>query len=103
MARVKSGSRTGTVLRWLMKLVLGFVLLSMLLVIIYRFLPPPVTLTMLMDPNGSTRDWMSLSEMDPDMPRAAIAAEDSKFCFHHGFDAEAITKAIEHKIGRAHV
>ena len=45
MARVKSGSRTGTVLRWLMKLVLGFVLLSMLLVIIYRFLPPPVTLT----------------------------------------------------------
>jgi monofunctional glycosyltransferase len=55
-----------------------------------------VTLTMILDGNGITKDWVSLSGIDPDMPRAAIAAEDSKFCQHHGFDAQAISKALEH-------
>jgi monofunctional biosynthetic peptidoglycan transglycosylase len=33
--------------------------------------------------------------MDRDMVRAAIAAEDSKFCTHHGFDFEAIEDAMK--------
>jgi monofunctional biosynthetic peptidoglycan transglycosylase len=33
--------------------------------------------------------------MDPDMARAAIAAEDSNFCTHHGFELKAIQKAFE--------
>jgi len=40
-----------------------------------------------------TKDWMPLSEMDPDMARAAIAGEDSRFCSHHGFDFKAIAGA----------
>ncbi|MDX3910027.1 MAG: monofunctional biosynthetic peptidoglycan transglycosylase [Sphingobium sp.] len=80
----------------LFKLVLVFLLLSLGPVILYRFLPPPVTLTMLFDQRGFTKDWMSLSEMDPDMARAAIAAEDGKFCAHHGFDAVAIAQAMRH-------
>ncbi len=83
-------------LRWPARIIGGFVVLSVLMVMIYRFVPPPVTLTMLFDKNGITKDWMSLSEMDPDMPRAAIAAEDGKFCLHHGFDTQAIEKAIRH-------
>jgi len=83
-------------LRWPVKIALWFLLISVGLVIVYRFVPPPVTITMLFDSNGFTKDWMSLSDMDPDMPRAAIASEDSKFCQHHGFDAEAIQKAFEH-------
>ncbi|MBB3925516.1 monofunctional biosynthetic peptidoglycan transglycosylase [Sphingobium jiangsuense] len=83
-------------LRWPVRIVGGFLLLSVAMVLIYRFVPPPVTLTMLLDRNGITKDWMSLSEMDPDMARAAIAGEDGKFCLHHGFDAEAIEKAIRH-------
>lgn len=83
-------------LRWPVKILLWFILFSFLIVGTYRFVPPPVTLTMLLDSNGITKDWMSLSEMDPDMARAAIAAEDSKFCQHHGFDAEAIEKAIRY-------
>ena len=74
----------------------GFVLLSFLMVLIYRFVPPPVTLTMLFDGNGITKDWTPLSRIDPNMPRAAIAAEDGKFCLHHGFDSVAISKAIVH-------
>ena len=85
--------------RWfgiLFKIIGGFVLFSFLLVAFYRFVPPPVTLTMLFDPNGITKDWVRLDEIDPDMPRAAIAAEDSRFCSHHGFDAVAIAQALRH-------
>ena len=38
---------------------------------------------------------MPLSEIDPDMARAAIAAEDSKFCSHNGFDRQAIEQAMK--------
>ncbi|BBD97844.1 monofunctional biosynthetic peptidoglycan transglycosylase [Sphingobium amiense] len=85
--------------RWLLlplKLLLGFAALSLLMVLIYRFVPPPVTLTMLFDPNGITKDWTPLDEIDPNMPRAAIASEDGKFCTHHGFDVDAIAKAAIH-------
>lgn len=85
--------------RWIMipiKILLGFIALSLLMVVIYRFVPPPVTLTMLFDPNGITKDWTSLDEIDPDMARAAIAGEDGKFCTHHGFDVDAIAKAAIH-------
>ena len=85
--------------RWIsipFKLLIGFIILSLLMVTLYRFVPPPVTMTMLLDPNGITKDWMSLDEIDPDMARAAIAAEDGKFCTHHGFDVDAIAKAAIH-------
>ena len=79
-----------------MRIVGAFLIYSFASVIIYRFVPPPVTLTMLFDGNGITKDWMSLSDMDRDMARAAIASEDGKFCAHHGFDADAIRKAMAH-------
>ncbi len=78
------------------KLLVSFIALSLLMVAIYRFVPPPVTLTMLFDPNGITKDWTSLDDIDPDMARAAIAGEDGKFCSHHGFDVDAIAKAAIH-------
>jgi monofunctional biosynthetic peptidoglycan transglycosylase len=37
---------------------------------------------------------MPLSKIDNDMERAAIAAEDSKFCIHNGFDQDAIAQAM---------
>ena len=91
--------KTGRKRRWLsivLRIIGGFVILSLVVVLIFRFVPPPVTVTMLMDGNGITKDWVPLSEIDPDMPRAAIAAEDSRFCSHHGFDAVAIAQAMRH-------
>jgi monofunctional biosynthetic peptidoglycan transglycosylase len=44
---------------------------------------------------GAQRQWMGVDEVDRDMVRAAIAAEDSKFCSHHGFDFEAIEDAMK--------
>lgn len=98
-SRTKASKTSGKKRRWItipLRILGGFVALSLLLVLIFRFVPPPVTVTMLMDGNGITKDWMPLSEIDPDMPRAAIAAEDSRFCSHHGFDAVAIAQALRH-------
>jgi monofunctional biosynthetic peptidoglycan transglycosylase len=71
---------------------------SVLLVGLYRFVPPPITLTMvgnLAQGHGITKTWMPLSRMDPAMARAAIAAEDGHFCSHYGFDFTAIEKALK--------
>ena len=78
---------------FLIKLLAGFIGLSLALVLLFKFVPVPVTATMLMDENGITKDWEPLSEIDPALVRAVIAAEDGKFCLHNGFDAEAIATA----------
>ncbi|PQM27935.1 monofunctional biosynthetic peptidoglycan transglycosylase [Sphingopyxis lindanitolerans] len=77
------------------KLLIGFILFSVLWVLLYALVPPPVTITMLTDGNGITKDWTGLSHIDRNMVRAVIAAEDGKFCAHDGFDREAIEQAIE--------
>lgn len=74
---------------------LWFVGLSLAWVLLYAVVPPPTTVTMLFDSNPVRRDWMALSDMDPDMARAAIAAEDGNFCSHNGFDMAAIREALK--------
>jgi monofunctional biosynthetic peptidoglycan transglycosylase len=91
-------ARKGGIFRFLVKLVVGLFVLSILWVLAYRFVPPPITATMVGDVvggRGLKKDWMSLDEMDRDMVRAAIGAEDSKFCQHNGFDIEAIEDAMK--------
>ena len=84
--------------RFLAKCLLWFLIVSVGLVLLYKWVPVPVTPTMLLDPNGMTRDWTPLSRIDRTMVGAAIAAEDGKFCSHNGFDQDAIEKAIEHNM-----
>lgn len=82
---------------WAIRAFFGFIILSVLWAALYMVVPPPITFTMLGDVlNGRkvSRDWMSLSQIDDDMERAAIAAEDGKFCSHNGFDVDAIAAAM---------
>lgn len=82
--------------RFLVRLALFLFLGSILWVAVYRFVPPPFTFTMLGDVlsgRSVSKDWMPLDEIDPDMARAVIAGEDSKFCSHRGFDVDAIAAA----------
>jgi monofunctional biosynthetic peptidoglycan transglycosylase len=65
------------------------------LVIAFKWLPVPVTATMMMDENGITKDWESLDNIDRNLVSAVIAAEDSRFCEHVGFDTEAIEQAMK--------
>ncbi len=98
-ARRSHGSGGGAIRRifgWVIKGVLAFVVLSLVVVGLYRFVPPPITLTMVGDAlagHGIDKSWMPLSRIDPNMARAAIAGEDSRFCSHNGFDMRAIETA----------
>jgi len=105
MARVRRAARRGTrrgwgwrILNWIAGLIVGFVVLSLLWVLLYKWVNPPTTLTMLGDRlqgRNVARRWMPVGEIDRDMVRAVIAAEDSKFCAHWGFDQDAIAAAMK--------
>ncbi len=98
MAAKGARSIPSRIWRIVWRAILYFVVGSILWVGIYRFVPPPVTFTMLGElPSGRSivKDWMPLSRIDPNMARAAIAAEDAKFCSHHGFDSAAIEAAMK--------
>ena len=82
---------------WIVRAFFLFIIVSVLWVLLYRFVPPPITFTMVGDAlggRGITKDWTPIEEIDRDMVRAAIAAEDSKFCSHSGFDQDAIAAAM---------
>nr|WP_243846979.1 monofunctional biosynthetic peptidoglycan transglycosylase [Sphingomonas japonica] len=81
----------------MLKLAAWFIAISIIWVAVLRFVPVPFTLTMLGDVlagRSITKTWKPLEEIDIDMPRAAIAAEDSRFCAHSGFDYKAIGAAM---------
>jgi monofunctional glycosyltransferase len=77
---------------------------TLLFVFLYRFINPPVTPLMLIrlaeqayqgQTIRLTKDWISIEDMSPGLPLAAVAAEDNLFLEHSGFDFEAIQKAKE--------
>lgn len=77
---------------------------SILFVIAYRFINPPVTPLMVIRLvqqayNGQAiklkHDWIPLKDMSTSLPQAVVAAEDNLFMEHSGFDFEAIQKARE--------
>jgi monofunctional biosynthetic peptidoglycan transglycosylase len=70
--------------------------LPLVVVLIYRVVPVPLTPLMVsraMDGRGIDHRWKPLSEISPNLVRAVVAAEDSHFCEHMGFDIEAMQKA----------
>src|SRR3954453_12094629 len=96
--RRRQRSFLGRLIGWIVKLVVVFFVITTLWVLVYRFINPPTTITMIGDVfagRGLHKDWMPIREIDRDMVRAAIAAEDSKFCRHNGFDLEAIEDAMK--------
>jgi monofunctional biosynthetic peptidoglycan transglycosylase len=94
-------ARRGGVVRLLLRL-LGLVLLVLLLgppvlAAAYRFVPPPITILMverLFQGQGLDYRWRSLDDISPALAEAALAAEDQRFCQHHGFDFKAMQKAL---------
>jgi len=75
-----------------------FLLVSILLVTVFRDVPPPATPLMLLrlaDGYGIDQSWRGLVRISPFLLKAVIAGEDQKFCLHRGFDGEAIEGAWE--------
>jgi monofunctional biosynthetic peptidoglycan transglycosylase len=57
--------------------------------LVYAVVPPPVSNVMLfraLAGNGIDKQWKSLDEMSPALPRAVITSEDARFCEHNGVD-----------------
>ena len=80
-----------------------FILVPVVWVLVYRFVPVPITFLMVervTEGQGLDHQWRSISSMSPNLPRAAIAAEDAGFCSHHGFDFKAMEKALQHNEAR---
>lgn len=98
MARGRKRGKISWVVRFIVRPLLIVFAFTILWVLLYRFVPVPFTVPMAKDfiaGKDVKRDWVALSNMDPDLPRAVIAGEDAKFCTHFGFDTEAISKAME--------
>lgn len=86
--------------RFIFKLLLGLFLFSILMVIIYKWVPVPFTPLMairyLENPDEELRhDWVPVEEISNNLKIAVIASEDQNFPTHNGFDYEAIQKAME--------
>jgi len=76
----------------------GFVILSLLVTMLYRVAPPPVTPLMVLrsaEGYGIRKNWRPLDDISPALIRAVIASEDQRFCRHFGFDWSAIEMAWE--------
>ena len=92
-------------LRWLALLLLGALLLSWLLVLLLRFIPPRTSAVMLERQvsawvHGETdfhlrQHWVPMAQISPYVPLAMVAGEDQKFPFHHGFDFDSIHAAMD--------
>ncbi|REG87123.1 monofunctional biosynthetic peptidoglycan transglycosylase [Algoriphagus antarcticus] len=97
------------VLKWVWRLIwkttMWFLIISVGLTVIYRFIPVPITPLMVIrvfeqafDSEKEVRlrkDWVPFSEISKNAPQAVYASEDQKFLVHNGFDIDAMKKAWE--------
>ncbi len=89
---------------WMKIAVLSFFGSTIFFVILYRFVPVPVTplmITRLFEQLGDgksmklNKDWESIDKIE-NLPLAAVAAEDAHFKDHWGFDGDAMWKAFKY-------
>ncbi len=86
------------------KVLLWFFIFSVIWVIAYRFINPPITFLMVQrnwerkadeKPAKIKKEWVKFEDISDNMKRAAVSAEDQLFLKHMGFDLKAIEKAYE--------
>lgn len=92
--------------KWLKRVILFFLGSTLLMVILYRFIPVYLTPLMviryaeaLFDDKKEARilkEWTSIEDISPHLWLAVVAAEDQNFMTHFGFDIDAIEKARAH-------
>lgn len=90
--------------RLILRAALVFALASALLIGALRWVDPPTSAFMAQhalkswllgrEPPHYYHSWVPWNRIPPAMPLAAIAAEDQRFPFHHGFDPVEIRHAI---------
>lgn len=93
--------------RFLWKAFLWFNIISIALVLLFKFVPVPFTPLMAaraLEHNADgkemvcSHDWVPLSEISVNLQKAVIASEDGMFLKHNGFDFSAMNKAFQGNI-----
>ena len=91
--------------KWTKRIVLGFLILSVGGVLLFKWVPVPFTFYMLQrcvqqKTDGKDmklrKDWVRLDEISPYIQLAVVCAEDQNYLRHNGFDFGAIDKAIKY-------
>jgi monofunctional biosynthetic peptidoglycan transglycosylase len=86
------------------RIILGFVALSVLSVIVFRWVPVPLTPLMVIrcieqksegKPVRMKHNWVSFKQISPKLQLAVVCSEDQNYLKHFGFDWGAIEKAME--------
>lgn len=103
----------GRLTRTLLIIVGGCLLGSVLLVVLLRWIHPPLSAVMMENSVAAAIDgdpafvlrhrWVDLTQISPNLALAVLASEDQKFPEHRGFDVEAIEKAYERNQHSRHV
>ena len=91
--------------RWLFWSIATLILISIIPVLVFRWVAPPTSAVMLtrtlIEAEQQDYQWVPLAHMSADLPLAVVASEDQKFPDHFGFDISAIKDAVEqHAQGR---
>ena len=94
-------SLIGRVIKWM---VVAFFAATLLAVVALKVMPVWFTPLMFIRAAQHISDgemprmhhrWVTLEEISPEMPVAVMASEDQRFLIHHGFDFDAIQKAVK--------
>lgn len=67
-------------------------------ILLYRFVDPPISALMLrhaMLGYEIRYDWVDFEDISPNLARAAVISEDSRFCIHWGVDWFAVSEVLE--------
>lgn len=98
-------SMLSSIFTLLRKVALWFIVGSILLVVLFRFVPPPGTMLMVErkieswvdgEPIDLQRSWRPYGEISDSLKIAVIAGEDQRFAQHWGFDFDAMQAAFLH-------
>jgi monofunctional biosynthetic peptidoglycan transglycosylase len=95
----------GRIVRILWWCILGWIAITIALVLALRWLDPPTSSFMLRDRAAFADDrryrlrheWVDWTQISPHAKVAVIAAEDQTFPDHHGFDLKSINDALEER------
>lgn len=97
-----NGSKVKTFFKWLFYFIMGAFVGSVLIVVLYRFVPVPITPLMVIrvlegaidgKSVGIDKDWVAYEDISPNFFRAVVSAEDARFLRHGGIDWKAVDAA----------
>lgn len=92
--------------RFLLRIIIILFLYSIGSVLLYRYVPVPVTPLMVREAVGAAikgesttlqHHWVPMENISPHLANAVVASEDQLFYQHHGFDWKAISDAVEER------